>query len=76
LAQLSTVGRTTTSRPVGSHDGRQVLSQEGGCGVYLQLTRTSTVDIVVVDALGDTQSCQLADEYATLIEPKLPAEQR
>jgi len=76
LAQLSNVGRTITSHPVGSHDGRQVLSQEGGCGVYLQITKTSIVDIVVVDALGDTQSCQLADQYATLIEQKLPAEQR
>jgi hypothetical protein len=76
LDQLSTVGRTITNHPVGAHDGRLVLSQGGGCGVYLQLTPTS---IVVVDAAGvltDTQSCQLADQYATLIEQKLPAEQR
>jgi hypothetical protein len=76
LAQLSKVGRTITNYSVGSHDGRQVLSQEAGCGIYLQITKTSIVDIVAVDALGDTQSCQLADRYAKLIEPRLPAEQR
>jgi hypothetical protein len=77
LDQLSTIGRTITNHPVGSHDGRLVLSQGGGgCGVYLQLTATS---IVLVDAAGlltDTQSCQLADQYAMLVERKLPAEQR
>jgi len=76
LDQLSTVGRTITNHPVGAHDGRLVLSQGGGCGVYLQLTPTSIVVVDTAGVLTDTQSCQLADQYATLIEQKLPAEQR
>jgi hypothetical protein len=75
LDQLSSVGRTITNYPVGAHDGRQVLSQDGGCAVYLRLTQNSIVAVAAVD-VRNTQSCQLADQYATRIEPKLPAEQR
>lgn len=76
LDQLSSVGRTITNYPVGSHDGRQVSSQDGGCGVYVQITRNSIVVVAAVDVLDAAQSCPLADQYATLIEPELPAEQR
>jgi hypothetical protein len=77
LDQLSTIGRTITDHPVGSHAGRLVLSVNGGgCGVFLQITRTSMVDVDTAGGLTDSQMCQLADHYAKLIEPRLPAEQQ
>lgn len=76
LAQLSKAGRTITDHPVGIHDGRQVFSQEGGCGVYLQITSHSVTDVVVVDAQDAQQECALADDFARLVEPKLPPEQQ
>jgi hypothetical protein len=76
LGELSTNGRTITDHPVGSHDGRLVLSAGDSCGVFLQITKTSMVDVAVAGALDDAQTCQLADQYAKLIEPRLPAEQK
>jgi hypothetical protein len=76
LAQLSTTGRTITDHPVGSHDGRLVLSTGGGCGVFLAITKTSMVDVDTAGSPSDTQSCQLAEQYATFVEPRLPAEQK
>jgi len=76
LGELSSIGRSITNYPVGSHDGRQVSSQGGGCGVYIQITKTSIVAVAAADVIDETQSCQLADQYATLIERRLPVEQR
>jgi len=77
LGQLSTLERTITDHPVGSHDGRLVLSAGGGgCGVFLQITRTSMVDVDTAGGPSDTRSCQLAEQYAMLVEPRLPAEQK
>ena len=46
------------------------------CGVALEITKTSMVE---VDVSGDpdvTQMCQLVDQYAQLIERRLPAERK
>jgi hypothetical protein len=71
LSDLSTINRVVTNYPVGSHEGRQVLSHDGGCGVYLALTATS---MVVASGAGvmSADECPLADQLAKLIEPRLP----
>jgi hypothetical protein len=71
LAELSPIHRVITNYPVGSHLGRQVFSYEAGCGVFLQLTPRSLVDAVVVDVV-DSRGCPLADQFAKLMEPRLP----
>jgi hypothetical protein len=77
FARINTTNRTVTDHPVGSHDGRMVLATDIiTCGVALEITKTSMVE---VDVSGDpdvTQTCQLADQYAKLIELRLPAEQK
>jgi hypothetical protein len=74
IDQANSGGNPITNHPVGSHDGRQFEGALGGCAVALAITETSSVDVVVG---GDqTQECQLADQFAQLIEPKLPAERK
>jgi hypothetical protein len=59
-----------------SHDAVETTASGTGCAVEIEVSRTSTV-LVTTDAnSGLTQSCRIAEQYATLIEPKLPAEQK
>jgi hypothetical protein len=68
---------TVSNHPVGSHDGREFIPPEHGCGIVLEITRSSIIVLVVSDAAGgDTVSCHLAGDFALLIEPRLPAEQK
>lgn len=76
LANLSAVNRAITDYPVGTHDGRQVLDHGGGCGVYLQITSGSMVVVALADAQDEQQECALADDFARLVEPRLPVEQK
>lgn len=56
---------------VGSHQAKQGLLAGGSCGVYLGVTSSSRVD-VVLNAGASTDPCPLALKVAELVEPKLP----
>jgi hypothetical protein len=76
LDQLNKLGHTISDHPMGSHNARQVVNSNGGCGVVLEITKTSTVDVDAVVGQDETRSCPLADQYAKLIEPRLPPEHK
>ncbi|MFD5831555.1 DUF3558 domain-containing protein [Lentzea sp. NPDC060358] len=56
---------------VGGHQAKQGLLAGGSCGVYLGITSSSRVD-VVLNAGASTDPCPLALKIAELVEPKLP----
>lgn len=58
-----------------SHDA--VRSDKGsGCTIEIAITSNSTVDIQASEGAQAANECPLAQQYATLIEPKLPAQQK
>jgi hypothetical protein len=73
LSDLNPDAGTTTSVTIGSHDARQVESPIS-CTVRIAVSTSSSVDTVV--SAAHQQDCSLAQQYATLVEPKLPAEQK
>jgi hypothetical protein len=64
---------TSTALPLSSHDAIQTASGIN-CGVDIAITADSSVGIEVEAAGGN--ACGYAAQYATLIEPKLPAQQK
>ncbi|MFL6118942.1 DUF3558 domain-containing protein [Actinophytocola sp.] len=56
---------------IGSHDAAKYTDETGTCGVSLGVGDNSRVDSAAVG--GDQQlGCQIAQQLATLVEPKLP----
>lgn len=55
-------------------NGRQLaqIPSSGGCTVAIGVTETSRVDIVISTTVGTEQACEIADELAAVVEPKLP----
>lgn len=60
--------------PVGAHKAREMRdSGGGGCLISLEVTAKSRVDLSAVDAHGDqNKACAMGEQFAALIEPKLP----
>jgi hypothetical protein len=64
---------TSTSVSLVSHDAIQTAS-DIDCMVDIAITKTSSVGISI--EAGGGNACGYAAQYATLIEPKLPAQQK
>lgn len=71
LDALRAANSTTIS--LSSHDAMQTPSGID-CGVDIAITKVSSVGISVESA--GNNPCAIATQYATLIEPKLPAQQK
>jgi hypothetical protein len=64
----------STTVPVQSHDAIQTADTDIDCGIDIAITKTSSVGVQI--EAGGGNACQYAQQYATLIEPKLPAQQK
>lgn len=55
-------------------DGRQYarIPSSGPCTIAIGVSATSRVDVMVVATEGTEKSCEIADEVAAVVEPKLP----
>ncbi|HEX4225164.1 MAG TPA: hypothetical protein VHZ97_22565 [Pseudonocardiaceae bacterium] len=56
-----------------SHDAVQTSSSGFGCDVEIAISPSASVDVIASSTPND---CQVAQEYAGLIESKLPAQQK
>jgi hypothetical protein len=56
-----------------SHDAVQTVPDGFGCGVEIAISGTASV---AVNVSSGPNACQVAQEYAGLIESKLPAQQK
>jgi hypothetical protein len=64
---------TVTTDNIGSHPGRQLQSTiSGSCIIAIGVTNTSRVDVTVNAGTDPVQGCQLANQFAKLVEPNLP----
>lgn len=59
-----------------SHDAIQLMGNGFSCLVDIAISDTTSVNVSVASSGGQSQECQIATQYATLIEPKLPAQQK
>jgi hypothetical protein len=59
-----------------SHDAIQSASNGFSCVVDIAISEKSSVNVSVASPGGESQECSVAAQYATLIEPKLPAQQK
>jgi hypothetical protein len=64
---------SATAVSLSSHDAIQ-MANGIDCLVDIAITKTSSIN-VSIEASG-TSACGIATQYATLIEPKLPAQQK
>lgn len=73
LADIDSQGFSLTDDTVGHHQGKQAEDAAGfECFVAIGVTPSSRVDVVVSTSVSAAQSCDLANQYAKLIEPNLP----
>lgn len=72
---LNTAGRTVTDVTIGSHPGRRLehTNVTGFCDVDVAITESSSVTVGAVHA-ETGPACELAEQVAWLIEPRLPTE--
>jgi hypothetical protein len=71
LRDINTDGYTMTDQPVGRHQGRQAQQDgDAGCLVSIGVTESARVDIAAAGEPGT--ACQVANQFATLMEPLLP----
>jgi hypothetical protein len=74
IKDVNTDGYTVTPDNIGSHPGRQLQSTiSGSCTIAIGVTNSSRVDVTGVAGTDANQACQLANQFAKLIEPNLPA---
>ena len=69
----STDTDTVTPDNIGNHPGRQLQSTiSGTCVIAIGVTNSSRVDVTVNAGTDPIQGCQLANQFAKLVEPNLP----
>lgn len=56
-----------------SHDAVQTTANGPGCDVEIAISKTASVDVAITPV---DNACQVAQTYAQLVEPKLPAQER
>ncbi|HJP78545.1 MAG TPA: DUF3558 family protein [Pseudonocardiaceae bacterium] len=64
---------SSTTAPLQSHDAIKTPSNVD-CSIDIAITKSSSVSVSIAMTNGD--ECGIAMQYATLIEPKLPAQQK
>jgi hypothetical protein len=74
IKDVSPDGYTVTPDNIGGHQGRQLQStQSGTCIIAIGVTNSSRVDVTVNAGTDPVQGCQLANQFAKVVEPNLPA---
>jgi hypothetical protein len=74
IKDINSDGYTVTTDNIGSHPGRQLQATlSGSCDIVIGVTNSSRVDVIVNAGTDPVQGCQLANQFAKLVEPNLPA---
>jgi hypothetical protein len=73
IKDFNTAGYTIAGEKIGRHQGQQATENAGGgCIVTIGVTDSSRVDVVVTAGTDTSRACDLANQFAKLIEPQLP----
>lgn len=72
LAQVQSNGNVVQEIVVGRHQAKQAVGATGSCGVFIGVTESSRVDVVLNSGNPDEDPCPAAMKVAELVEPRLP----
>lgn len=74
LADVNSNGYTVTQDNIGSHQAKQLKATgAGSCGVAVAVSAKSRVDLVATAGTDADMACQLANQLAQDVAPKLPS---
>lgn len=74
IKDINTDSYTVTTDNIGNHPGRQLQStQSGTCSIVIGVTNSSRVDVSINAGTDPVHGCQLANQFARVVEPNLPA---
>lgn len=71
LAGVQPNGGEVKNITIGGHQAKQLVDSTGSCGIYLGVTLSSRVE-VVLNTGPNADPCPLALRVAELVEPRLP----
>ncbi|QQQ75533.1 DUF3558 domain-containing protein [Saccharothrix sp. 6-C] len=72
LAAVQSNGNVVQDLVVGRHQAKQAVGATGSCGIFLGVTESSRVDVVLGAGSPDEDPCPAAMRVAELVEPRLP----
>jgi hypothetical protein len=72
LEQVQSNGNVVQDIMVGRHEAKQAVGATGSCGIFIGVTESSRVDVVLNSGSPDEDPCPAAVRVAELVEPRLP----
>ena len=72
LDQVQSNGNVVQDIMVGRHQAKQAVGATGSCGIFIGVTESSRVDVVLNSGSPDDDPCPAAMRVAELVEPRLP----
>ncbi|MFI9010105.1 DUF3558 domain-containing protein [Actinosynnema sp. NPDC053489] len=72
LDQVQSNGNVVQEVVVGRHQAKQAVGATGSCGVFIGVTETSRVDVLLNSGSATEDPCPAAMRVAELVEPRLP----
>ena len=72
LDQVQSNGNVVQEIVIGRHQAKRALGATGSCGVFIAVTESSRVDVVLNSGSPDEDPCPAAMRVAELVEPRLP----
>ncbi|MEU4739801.1 DUF3558 domain-containing protein [Actinosynnema sp. NPDC023658] len=57
---------------IGRHQAKQAVGATGSCGIFIGVTESSRVDVVLNSGSPDEDPCPAAMRVAGMVEPRLP----
>lgn len=72
LAEVQSNGNVVQELMIGRHQAKQAVGATGSCGIFIGVTESSRVDVVLNSGSPDVDPCPAAMKVAELVEPRLP----
>ncbi|MCC8250327.1 DUF3558 domain-containing protein [Saccharothrix luteola] len=72
LDQVQSNGNVVQDLVIGRHQAKQAVGATGSCGIFIGVTASSRVDVVLNSGSPAEDPCPLAMRVAELVEPRLP----
>ncbi|WP_367135643.1 DUF3558 domain-containing protein [Saccharothrix sp. HUAS TT1] len=72
LDAVQSNGNPVDEITIGRHRAKQAVGATGSCGIFIGVTDSSRVDVVLNSGSPDEDPCPAALRVAELVEPRLP----
>ena len=72
LDQVQSNGNVVQDVVIGRHQAKQAVGATGSCGIFIGVTASSRVDVMLNSGNPAEDPCPMAMRVAQLVEPRLP----